>query len=101
MSDSLGKVVLKYNGLRMACFAIPFAIAAAVLVPLGGQDGWFEAALVGIAASLPLAIWLGRDLRAQISVLLVQTRTARQAKVDETAARVKAVEDARRAASSD
>ena len=97
MADSLGSVVVKYNALRMACFAVPFAAAAAVLVPLNGHDGWFESALVGIAVSLPLALWLGRGLRARLSELLVESRSARQARVDDTAARVRAVEEARKA----
>lgn len=96
--ESLGRVALKYTGLRLAAFAIPFAIAAAVLGPLNGSDGWFEAALVAIIVSIPLAIWWGRDLRARLSVLMLESRSASKAKVDDTAARVKAVEDARKAA---
>jgi hypothetical protein len=96
--ESLGNVALKYTGLRLAAFALPFALAAAVLVPLNGSDGWFEAALVGIISSIPLAIWWGRGLRVRLSLLVLESRSATKARVDDTAARVKAVEDARKAA---
>ena len=100
MADTLGKVALKYTALRLGILAVAFGVSCAIVLPLAGTstDDVFKAALVAFVVTVPLSYWLGRDLRGRMSVLLTEQRSASRARVDDTTARYKAVQDAKKAA---
>jgi hypothetical protein len=103
MADSLGKVAAKYTGLRLGIMLIAFGLSCAVVLPLAGTaaDDYFKAAVIALVITLPLSYWLGKDLRERMSVLLTQQRDASRARVEDTQARYRAVQDAKGAADAD
>jgi hypothetical protein len=96
--EGLGRIAAKYTVLRLSILALSFGVACAVLLPwLGSTTATlFKAVLVAFVVSIPLSFFLGRSLRDQMTAALDVQRRASKARVDDTAARVRAVEERRR-----
>jgi hypothetical protein len=90
------ELVVRYTLLRFGIFAGVYAVAAAIMLPfLPARVALLDAGLAAVLVSFPLAAWIGRPMRAELTDAIQARQDASRARDADDAARVEAVRQAR------